>query len=147
MFLLLVLTVIAFSPSLSNSFTNWDDPIYVLNNSLIRSLSWHNVCYIFSPTTFSCGNYHPVTIMSLAVNFHLGHLDPFGYILFNLILHSLSVLLVFTIIRKLFKNDPVAFICAVFFAVHPTNVEPVAWVAAEKMCFLFSFTCHQLSFI
>ena len=147
-FLLLIITAIAFSPSLSNSFTNWDDPIYVLNNSLIRSLSWRNVCHILSPTTFSCGNYHPVTILSLAINFKIGHLEPFGYILFNLVLHSLSVLLVFTIIRKLFKNDLVAFICAVLFAVHPTNVEPVAWVAGRKdVLFVFFYLASVVVYL
>ena len=131
-FLLLVITAIAFSSSLNNSFTNWDDPLYVLNNFLIRSLSLQNICHMFAPTTFSAGYYHPVTILSLAVNYKIGQLDPFGYILFNLVLHLLSVCIVFSIIRKLFKNDLVAFICALIFGIHPMQVEAVAWVADRK---------------
>jgi hypothetical protein len=74
-----------YSPSFSFDFVNWDDYEYVVNNPLIRSLSLSNLQQISQ--SFIVGNYHPLTTLSLAVNYHFHGLNPLGYHATNLILH------------------------------------------------------------
>jgi protein O-mannosyl-transferase len=127
---MLGITAIAFLPSLSNQFTNLDDPGYVLENELAKSLSGNNIKAIFSQ--FVLGNYHPITILSYAFNFSFSKLTPFGYILTNLIFHLINVYLVYIVTKKLFKNNNIAFITAFIFGIHPMHVESVTWIAGRK---------------
>jgi hypothetical protein len=71
-------------------------------------------------------NYHPLTITSLAVDYHLFQLEPLGYHVTNLILHLGNTTLVFVLIFLFGCNLTTAFITAIFFGVHPMHVEPVA---------------------
>ncbi len=128
----LLLTAITFSVILNNGFTNWDDNLYVTDNPLIRSISLQNICKIFSPETFVGGNYQPITILSLALNYALGKLNPVSYIATNILLHLVNVLLVYLFIRKISRNDRIASLCAILFGVHPMHVESVAWVTGRK---------------
>lgn len=128
LFLLAGLTTVCFLPMLRNGFTNWDDEIYVLNNSLLRGPDWKGI--FFQTSAF---NYHPLTILTLAANFHLSKLSPFSYLLFNLLLHVVNTLLVFYFIFKISDNNKwVAFITALLFAIHPMHVESVAWISERK---------------
>jgi hypothetical protein len=128
----LLLTAVSFLPMLSGAFTNWDDPEYVTENSLIHSLSPGNILHIFSPATMVSFNYQPLTILSLAINYAFGRLDPAGYFATNLFFHLLNVFLVFLFIRRLAKNDLVASITALLFGIHPMHVEAVAWITGRK---------------
>jgi tetratricopeptide (TPR) repeat protein len=134
----LALTVLAFSPCLNDTFTNWDDGEYVADNPLIRSLSLHRLCRIFSPATTVSDNYQPLTILSLAINYAFGKLTPTGYIAVNVLLHLCNVLLVFIFVRKLSRSDSIASLTALLFGIHPMHVESVAWVTGRKDV-LYSF--------
>ena len=67
--LIMVATVIVWIPSVGNDFVNWDDIIYVMNNDMIHSFSSGNIVKMFS--SFWMGNYHPLTILSFAFDYHL----------------------------------------------------------------------------
>src|SRR3990172_7922795 len=71
---ILVLTFVAYIPSLDNGFTNWDDNHYVTTNPLLAHPSFHAVL-----TTPVAGNYHPLTVWSLALNHRLSGLRPASY--------------------------------------------------------------------
>lgn len=135
-FLILVITFIAFLPSLKNGFVNWDDSTYVINNQIIRSFSCENVKSVF--TSFFFVNYQPLTILSYSLDYHFYRLNPFGYHLTNLILHLLNCLLVFWLIFVFSYSLPISFITAILFAVHPLRVESVAWIS-ERKDVLYSF--------
>ncbi len=128
--LLVVITSAAFLPSLKNGFVNWDDGAYVIDNPLIKSLSWGSARKIFS--SFHQTNYHPLALLSYALEYHFFGLNPRAYHATNLILHLLNCLLVFWFIFLLSKSAPVSFITAVFFGIHPLHVESVAWVAERR---------------
>src|SRR5690349_6512861 len=66
-------------------FTNWDDPEYIVNNSLIRSLSLQKLNKIITEPYFA--NYAPLTLLSYALDYRLWKLNPVGYHLHNLLLH------------------------------------------------------------
>jgi Flp pilus assembly protein TadD len=119
---------ICFFPMLKNNFTNWDDEFYVVNNTLLRGPDWQG---IFTEPVVS--NYHPVTIISLAINYGLTGIDPSSYLVFNLLLHLINTALVFYFIWTISdKNLWAASITALIFGIHPMHVESVAWVSERK---------------
>jgi tetratricopeptide (TPR) repeat protein len=123
-----MVTAIVFLPMFSNEFTNWDDPLYVLENALLRGPDWAG---IFSKTVVS--NYHPLTMATLAFNYQASELEPFSYHLVNWLLHIINTGLVFFFAFKLSqRNIWVGVITALFFGIHPMHVESVAWVSERK---------------
>ena len=126
----IVITGIAFCPSLINGWTNWDDEVYVLNNENIREFSWSQIKYWF--TEYHHGNYHPLTMISYMVEYSIAELDPIIYHLTNYLLHLLNTGLVFFFIFKLIARKDVALITAILFGVHPMHVESVAWISERK---------------
>ena len=134
-FICLVLTLIAYLPTFQAGFVTWDDPDYVLNNPAIKALG--NLKEILmSPVQ---GNYHPLTMLSLAVNYAISGEDARSYHLVNLVLHLLNVVLVFFFVFRLtHKKLWIAFVAALLFGIHPLHVESVAWVS-ERKDVLYSF--------
>ncbi|MDD5571400.1 MAG: tetratricopeptide repeat protein [Bacteroidales bacterium] len=111
---------------------SWDDYPIVVDNPLIRSLSADNIKTFFSTKTFVGANYHPVTVLSYAIDYHFFKLDPHKYHLMNLIFHLLNVLLVFILVYIITKRDSAAIIVSLLFGIHPMHVESVAWIAERK---------------
>jgi tetratricopeptide (TPR) repeat protein len=127
---ILVIIFIVFSPSLQNGFTNWDDDLYVTKNSAITSISFNDMNKFGDNYV---GNYHPLTMFSLALDYQFFGLNPFYYHLKNIILHLLNTLLVFLFIRSLTRgNRFVPLFTALLFGIHPMHVESVTWIAERK---------------
>ena len=146
--LLLLATFGAFFPVVQAEFTNWDDPMYVLENPLVRSLDSANIARIFSVNTYVAGNYHPLTILSFAVEYSLAGADPWLYHLDNLLLHLLNTTLVFLLVLLLFRMPPAALVAAALFALHPQNVESVAWVSERKgLLYVCFFLASLLAYV
>ena len=125
---ILIITGICFLPMLSNSFTNWDDEYYVIQNALLRGPDWQG---IFTKPVVS--NYHPLTVASLALNYSISGLDPTSYFVLNLLLHLTNTALVFYFIWLISgKRLWVAAFSAIVFGIHPMHVESVAWVSERK---------------
>jgi hypothetical protein len=77
---ILALTFAAYFPSLQNGMLKtWDDQAYVTNNSLIKSISGASVAKIFKEDRGLYANYHPLTTLSLAINYQFSKESPFGY--------------------------------------------------------------------
>jgi tetratricopeptide (TPR) repeat protein len=123
------LTVAVYRPALHNGFTNADDPAYVTDNPLIRDLSPHGARQIF--TTFYEG-YHPLTLLTFAVEYQWAGLNPASYHATNIVLHMINVLLVMALVRRLTPSPALPYFVAALFAVHPLHVESVAWIAERK---------------
>jgi len=128
--LILIITFIIYIPALSAGFVNWDDPDYVGENSyLIRDLS--RIPELF--TTPVQGNYHPLTMFSLALNFAISGDNEWSYHLFNLIFHLVNCYLVYRLAFLLSKNNSlIALVTSLLFAIHPLHVESVAWISERK---------------
>jgi len=134
---ILIITAIVFANMLGNDFIdNWDDQVYVLNNEIIKQLNWKNLKVIFS--SFYIGNYHPLTMLSYAIEYKLFGLNPFPFHLTNYILHLLNVILVYLFFKRFIGKSYVAAITSLFFALHPMHVESVAWIS-ERKDLLFTF--------
>lgn len=134
---ILLLTFLVFLPSLQNGITNWDDEQYITQNALLQSLSFDNLRAIFSTPVM--GNYHPITILSLAFNHQFSGFNLFGYHFTNVLLHVLNTGLVFWFIYLLTKQKLViALTVALLFGIHPLHVESVSWLS-ERKDVLYSF--------
>ena len=128
--LLIIATGICFSNAFKNDFTNWDDPGYVLNNNLVKSIGFDNIKSMFSSYVMS--NYHPLAVLSLAIDYHFYQFNPIGFHTTSIVIHLMNVLLIFLFIRKLTGKMMVAFITALLFGIHPMHVESVSWVSERK---------------
>lgn len=124
--LLVVVTVVAYHAALQAGFI-WDDDNYVTANSTLRDLEglWR---IWFEP--LSTPQYYPVTFSTLWIEYHLWELDPFGYHLTNVLLHGLNAVLFWRVLRVL--GIPGAWLAAAIFALHPIQVESVAWITERK---------------
>lgn len=125
-----LLTAIAFLPSLFNGFTIWDDDVYLTRNPLVTHLTPENVRALF--TGFHLYHYHPLTLLSFALEHALWGLWAPGYHLTNLLLHMANACLVFAVVRRIGCGRTASAATALLFGVHPTRVESVAWITERK---------------
>ncbi|MFZ4520747.1 MAG: tetratricopeptide repeat protein [Bacteroidales bacterium] len=129
--ILLLVTFCCYLPTLSASFIpTWDDNAYVVDNALIRNLSWESVKAMFS--TQVGGTYVPLPLLSYAIEYQISGLNPIQFHLTNLLLHLICTLLVFSIIRMLKIKAVFAACAALIYGVHPMGVESVAWITERK---------------
>ena len=129
--LLLIVTTVVFWQVHRHEFVYFDDGVYVTQNPHIQSgISLKGILWAFSTTYAEF--WHPLTWLSLMLDYQIYGLNAGGYHVTNLILHALSVLLLFLLFHRMtgavWKS---AFVAAVF-AIHPLRVESVAWVAERK---------------
>ena len=126
----------AMGPCLDNGFINWDEAQYIINNPRIKSLTPAGVRAIF--TSRDLKMYSPLTTLSYAVNYRFSGLDPKAYHATDIALHLANTALVMLLVSLLLPGPWPAFLCALFFGLHPAHVESVAW-AAERKDLLYSF--------
>lgn len=131
--LLLILPVlIAYWPVLSYDFVNWDDPYYVYKNDTIAQLNGKTIRTLFSTKTIVMGNWHPFTMLSLAIDRAIWGLNPMGYHLTNVLLHILNSILAGLLVWKLFQHKWAALLTGMAFGLHPLHIESVAWITERK---------------
>lgn len=131
----LIITVIAFSTSINNDFVNWDDDRNFYDNPIVKNITkdnfWASSKEIF--TTGVIGNYNPLPIWTFGLEkIYIGFDKPHRWHLHNLLLHLITVLLVFRLANFLGLGWKGALLVAVLFGIHPLRVESVAWVTERK---------------
>lgn len=135
---LFLLTLLVFAPALRNGWTGWDDTAYVINNPLLKSLGGLYRIWV----TGQSEQYYPVTFTSYWIQYRLWGDNPGGYHAVNVVLHACNAVLCLALMRSLGLNRLGSFVAAGLFAIHPTQVMSVAWIAEHKntLCGLFTFT-------
>ena len=136
--LLVVVTLALYNPVSRNGFVNFDDDRYVTDNPQVRAgLRSSTISWAF--TTLDLANWHPLTWLSHALDCQLFQLNPVGHHYTSLLLHASNALLLFLILQRFTGYTARSLMVAALFAVHPLNVESVAWVAERKnvLCMLF----------
>jgi protein O-mannosyl-transferase len=130
--LLLVAATLAFyNPIVRNQFVDFDTRAYILTNAHVQSgLTWDTVKWSF--TTFYLGNWHPLTWLSHALDCQLFHLDPIGHHYTNLLFHAANAVLLFLLLQRATGHTWSSLVVGALFALHPINVESVAWAAERK---------------
>ncbi len=139
-------TFIVFFPTLFNNLTNWDDRVYVNENDYIKTLSWENLKWIFGNAYM--GNYHPLTMLSLYIDYQIDKINPFVYHFTNLLFHSGNAVLVFLVVFALTGKTNISAIAGLLFGVHTLHVESVSWVSERKdVLYAFFFLLALYSYI
>ncbi len=134
---LAICIILTHSLSLEHGFTYLDDQVQVVNNSDIQHLDGKSLRSIFSST--SVGMYQPVTTLFYAMIYQLNGLNPIGYHLASILFHLLNSILLFNVLKKLgFKDWLLVFLTSIF-ALHPMQVESIAWVSAFSNLVFTSF--------
>jgi tetratricopeptide (TPR) repeat protein len=129
--LLIFLTLFAYWHLPKNGFISLDDNMYVTDNVHVqRGLTRENVAWAFTNT--HAGHWHPLTWLSLMLDYELCGLHPAGYHMTNLFLHLANVLILFWALQKMTGSLWKNFFVAALFALHPLHVESVAWIAERK---------------
>ena len=129
--LLVGVVLIAYGAVWQFEFLNIDDDLYVTHNPHIqRGLSLDSV--LWSMTAMEEANWHPLTWLSHMLDVQLFGLNPAGHHLTNLLLHMANVLLLFGVLQHMTGAVWRSALVAALFALHPLNVESVAWVAERK---------------
>jgi len=133
-------TALVFMSSLRGDWVDWDDPTNFLDNPLYRGLGWAQLRWM--ATTTLMGHWIPVTWLTLGADYTLWKMNPFGYHLTSLFLHSASAALFYLVAQRLvalaatsspsFVVRLAAATSALFWALHPLRVESVAWITERR---------------
>ena len=134
--LLVAATLLAYQPIWQAGFI-WDDDGFVVANQWLKNFDGLYRIWFTTQTS----DYFPMTFSSLWVDYHLWGLNPVGYHWTNLLLHTASALIWWRVLARL--KIPGAKLAAAIFALHPVNVESVAWITERKntlSMFFFAWT-------
>ena len=137
---LALVTAVVFAPVLRAGFVDWDDPINFVENPYYRGLGWRELRWMLTANVM--GHWIPVTWLTLGADFAVWGMNPFGYHLTNLMLHSASTVLFYLVSRRVLALviptagpgivNVGAAVAALYFAVHPLRVESVAWITERR---------------
>jgi Tfp pilus assembly protein PilF len=128
---LAVVTISVFSKVLGHDFVDYDDDLYVTENSQVQEgLSWKGIHWAF--TTFHASNWHPLTWLSHMLDCQFYGLNAGYHHLTNLAFHILNTLLLFGILKWTTGAFWPSVAVAALFAIHPLHAESVAWIAERK---------------
>jgi len=129
--LLTVVVLVFYNPVIHNGFLNYDDDQYITQNTHVwAGLTWATVKWSFS--TYQLANWHPLTWLSHALDCELFGLNPVGHHYVNVLLHAANAVLLFLLLQSATGSRWRSLMVAALFALHPINVESVAWAAERK---------------
>ena len=128
-------TLLVYSQAISAGYI-WDDDDYVTENPTL--VTWGGLIDIWTDPS-ATPQYYPLVHTSYWLEYRLWKLEPTGYHIVNILLHGTNAFLLFLILRRL--GMPWAWFAAALYAVHPLNVESVAWVTERKNVLAVLFFC------
>ncbi len=126
---IVVLGFVAYSPSLSKEFLDYDDDWYITANPYVQGFDRATLLDFFGRTYR--GQYSPLPMLLEGIKFSVSGGDPLLFNLSSILIHLLNTCLVFCLTRLLFERRAVAVVVAALFAVHPLQVESIAWLSAS----------------
>ncbi len=146
--IIIILVAISYVNSLSVDFI-WDDHSAVVSNINIRSLSlkniWRPLYQDDSPSVAKAPVYfRPLQVLSYALDYQVWRLNPFGYHITNIVLHSANTVLLYLLLLVLIKNNLFAFLGSALFGVNPVFTSSVTYISGrgDVLALLFALlTC------
>jgi protein O-mannosyl-transferase len=121
----------AYWPVLKYPFVNYDDVDYVTENPHVQQ-GISLATLVWASTSLRQANWHPLTWLSHALDCDLYGLDARGHHFTSLLLHAANAVLLFLLLANMTGAVWRSLLVAALFALHPINVESVAWVAERK---------------
>jgi tetratricopeptide (TPR) repeat protein len=149
-----LITFVVFLPTLQNGFVNWDDEAHLLENPHYRGLGWEQLRWMF--TTCFQGSCMALNWVTYGLDYVLWGMNPSGYHFTSLLVHVANAVVFYFLSLRLLRlglgasnvlpNLPIrlaASFSALFFSLHPLQVEAVAWTTGREIpiaCFFFLLT-------
>jgi hypothetical protein len=133
-----IATLLLYAPVSHFPFISYDDPSYVVHNTHIsRGLTWDNIRWAL--TAYEVSNWHPLTLISHMTDVSLFGMRAGAHHAVNALLHAVNAALLFLFLDMATRRRAPSLAAAGLFAVHPLNVESVAWISQRKsvLCMLF----------
>ena len=132
------LSFVLYLPTVNYDFIRYDDPDYVqLHPRVSQGLTWDNV--VWSLRAFEVGNWHPLTLISHMTDVSLFGMRPGAHHLVNVVLHAINAALLLVLFARATGALVPAAAAATLFAIHPLNIESVAWIAQRKSVLAMAF--------
>lgn len=129
--LLALYTILLYSPVRGFPFVNYDDDSYVTENAHVQAgLTGETIAWALTSTEHD--NWHPLTWLSHALDCDLYGVRPGAHHITNVLIHAANVILLFLLLWRATGSTGCSLLVAALFAVHPMNVESVAWIAERK---------------
>jgi Flp pilus assembly protein TadD len=130
--LFLVVAVLAvFGQTIHFEFLGFDDPVYVYQNARVtQPWNWPDVAWTF--THPQCSLYHPLTMISLMLDYQFHGLEAGGYHMTNVAIHAATSVLLFLVFWQMTGARWRCALLAALFAIHPLRAESVAWISERK---------------
>ncbi len=128
---IVLLTLAVYIPAIRGGFV-WDDDLHLVTNVVFEENGLYRAWFTADPFV-----YYPMVWTSYWIEHQFWGTDPAGYHVVNVLLHAVSSLLIWRILLRL--GIPAPWLVALIFALHPVNVESVAWITQRKntLCMLF----------
>ena len=135
-----MVTLALYNPVNQHPFVNYDDDRYVTENPHIRQGLTADT-FTWALTSTEQANWHPLTWMSHALDVSVFRMNPAGHHFTSILIHAVNVILLYLLLVWATGRLGPSLFVALLFAVHPINVESVAWVAERKnvLCTMFFF--------
>jgi tetratricopeptide (TPR) repeat protein len=129
--LLLLAVALVFGKTLRHEFVNFDDGVLVYENPMVqRGITAEGV--VWALTTSGSNMWYPLTWFSFMLDRQIYGMEPWGFHLTNLLLHAAASVILFLTLRRMTGKTWASAFVAALFAVHPLQVEAVAWVGERK---------------
>ena len=147
--LLCCATIVVYWPLKNNDFINLDDNLYITENEIVKQgVSAEGIRWAFQFN--DKGYWQPLTWLSHMLDCELFGLNPGGHHFSSLMIHLGNTLLLFWILNRVTSCVYRSALVAALFALHPLNVESVAWVGQRKnvlntffwFATIFFYTCY-----
>ncbi|HVZ64419.1 MAG TPA: tetratricopeptide repeat protein [Lacunisphaera sp.] len=139
---LVLAVLLVYTPTLRHEFVNYDDPEYLTRNPHItHGLNWADVKWAFTGNVL--GMWHPLTCLSHLLDWEMFGSWAGGHLAVNFLLHAANSVLLYLLLRRMTGAVAPSFVVALLFAIHPLNVESVAWASQRKsvLSAFFFFAC------
>jgi hypothetical protein len=146
---IVILATLAFgvyANSLGGEFV-YDDKPMIVSYDLVKDISRFPETFVSATSIYGNTNYYrPFQTISNMLDYFLWGRESFGFHLTNVLLHVLTVVLLYLFLLMLFENRAISFISSLFLAVHPVNTSVVSYIAgrADPMLFSFMLLCLLL---
>jgi len=129
--ILAIASSLLYLPIIHHPFANMDDMGYVYENLHVQDgLTWDTITW--AARTFDDNNWHPITWLSIALDCQMFGIDPAGHHAMNMVYHTIGGVVLFWVLLLATGFVGRSFMVAALFALHPINVESVAWAAERK---------------
>ena len=142
--LVLLITLLIYAKTIHFEFLSFDDGLYITNNFWVINFTWDSVWYFFTNNVF--GHYFPITMLTYGIQSKVFGLNPMPFHAFNLIIHILNILLVGQLSKKLGLSYWVYVFVVSLFALHPIQVESIAWVGTRAGILSSFFSLISLNY-